>query len=174
MSGGHREGRDELPAAELGEELAHVVIARQLLATRHDDADRTVDDMSYEHGEDLAGAAVGPVDVLEHEHERIGCVHRVHHREQALQDLLGGKPRDRRRRAFGAAARHRGAQQLDQGRVPQGLVAERHTSAGQHRRARRARFRRELGDQARLAAAGVAAQEERAGPTGRDARAERT
>ena len=135
MSGGTATRRDELPAAELGEELAHVVVARQLLAARHHQPDGMVDDVAGEHGEDLAGAAVGPMDVLEHEHERLGWVHRVHDREQPLQHLLGREPRDRRGRAFGAVARPRGAQELDQGRVPQGFVAERDTAAHEHRRA---------------------------------------
>ena len=55
------------------------------------------------------------------------------------------------------------AQELDQRRVAQGLVAERDTTAHEDRRARGARLGRELGDQSGLAAARVAAQEEATG-----------
>ena len=174
---------DDRGALGLGHQRPQRVAAVQLVgAVRGDEQHALVARVAHEEGQEVARRAVGPMDVLEDEHQRprLGQASQegeqeLEHaplRERALGAGLGCVELGEQRRQAGRGAAElagvEAAQRADDRRIGQLAVAEVDAVAGEHARALRPRAGRELGDQPRLADARLARdQGDRRAPIGR-------
>ena len=167
----HRE-RDPAAPQPGGQPVHRVVLAHRVVPPRRDDQHAAVVDGVRQEGEEVERRPVGPVQVLEHQHDRRGGAEtlerRAHRLEQVQLRLAGVRGRRSRRaasRAAGATApgspsrTARAAQRperLDEREVGQGGADEVDAPAREHGRAAPARPLRQLAGQPRLADAGGA------------------
>ena len=169
-------------ALELGQQRAQRVASVQLVgAVGGDDEHPLGPQAAREEDEERARRAVGPVDVLEHERERLLAAQQVEQRQQRLEQprlalrRLAGRARlaaelGEQRRELGAGAggelvenrvalAREPAQDADDRRVGELLVAELDALADRDAGAAVGRPAGELGDRARLADARLARHE---------------
>jgi hypothetical protein len=173
-----RHALDDRRALGLGQQRAQRVAAVELVgAVRRDEQHALAAGVAHEEGQEVARRAIGPVDVLEHEHERRVVGQAAQEREQQLDHAalrqgavavalraleLGQQRRQPRGRAAEGIGKRVGvdaAQGSDDRRVGHLAVAEGDALAGQHARPSLARAARELGDEAGLADARLARDE---------------
>ena len=184
-----RDALDARDALELGEQRPQRVAAVQLVGAVGDDqAQRLLARAAHEEGEEVARGGVRPVDVLEQEQDRRVAPEPLEQRQQRLEEpalaravlLVGGlagrgaaelrqqlpqRVAGRGREVgheLGAVAGDR-PQRGDERRVGDLHAAELQAVAAQDVRLARARARLELGEQAGLADAGLAADEDHRG-----------
>jgi hypothetical protein len=175
-------------ARQLGQQRPQRVTAVELVgAVGADHQDPLRAQRPREEPHEAAGGAVRPVQVLDHEQQRLLLRHRVEDREQRLEHahLLGlgarvaraaseaGQDRGevgalarRQRVESGVAVARHATQRAHQRRVGQLALAQLDTVAAEHARARRARRAGQLAGQPRLANPGLARQESQRGGAG--------
>ena len=169
-----RHALDDRGALGLGHQRPQRMAAVQLVgAVGREKQDALVARVAHEEGQEVARGAVGPVDVLEDEHERPRLAQPAQQARAAARTpgpaRARSRARPRGRRAGAGAARARraaaelvgaqAAQGADDRRVGQLAVAEVDAVAGEHARALFAGAGAQLGDQARLADARLARDE---------------
>ena len=172
-----RHALDDRGALGLGHERSQGMAAVQLVgAVGGEQQDALLAGVAHEEGQEVARRPVGPVDVLEDEHERLRLGQAPQQREQQLEHaplrgrrLRGGGVElgEQRREADRAPAQLVGAQPpqgADDRREGQLAVAEVDAVAGEHARALFAGAGGELRDQPRLADARLAGDEHDRGP----------
>ena len=166
----HRERNPAAPQPG-GQPVHRVVLAHRVLPPRRDDEHAAVVDGVRQEGEEVERRPVGPVQVLEHQHDRRGgaeTLERRAHRLEQVQLRRARVPvRGRGERRAGQQARQllqpveggRAAQRperLDEREVGQGGSDEVDAPSREHGRAAPARPLRQLAGQPRLADAGGA------------------
>ena len=172
-----RHALDDRGALGLGHERSQGMAAVQLVGTvGGEEQDALLAGVAHEEGQEVARGTVGPVDVLEDEHERLRLGQAPQQREQQLEDasLRGRRLRGggvelgkQRREADRAGAQLVGAQPpqgADDRREGQLAVAEVDAVAGEEASAPGAGAGTELRDQAGLADARLAGDERDRGP----------
>jgi hypothetical protein len=172
-----RHALDDGGALGLGHQRAQGMAAVQLVgAVGGEEQDALLARVAHEEGQEVARGAVGPVDVLEDEHERLRLGQAPQQREQQLEDaplrgrrLRGGgvelgQQRGEADRARAQLVGAQPAQGADDGREGQLAVAEIDAVADEDSRALRTGAGAELGDEASLADPRLAGDERDRGP----------
>jgi hypothetical protein len=177
---------DALPS---GDERAQRMAAVQLVGAEADDHEHAVRvERAHEQGHEVERRAIGPVEVLDHEHERALGGEPLDHADdqleqtgraavaqrrragravgvevgQHLRQLGAGRP-DEGIELLGGRIAHERAERVRERAERQALAAHLDATAREHPGARRARALGRLLDEPRLAHAGLAAEEDDCG-----------
>jgi hypothetical protein len=174
---------DRAAAVQLGQIRPQPLLAWLVVAVGHHQQHPLPAQVADQEGQQVAGGAVGPVQVLDHQHQRGLLAQAPQQPEQQLEQAglsgllglagavrfteggqhagqLGPGRADQLPHGAGAEVAEQGPQGLYDRGIRQGGIADRHTAPGQHPRLVGGAAAGQLGHQAGLAHTGLAPQQD--------------